>query len=157
MNAVQWLIWLVPEMIKTLLITYGIFGFEFKKWRWWFVVAAYIAGGICLCEQGEDLGIWRTLQGAVIIFALFSGKFGRKLVTFLIEYIAITIVDMMVMSVNMLVTGYEHNFVQSIIDNTFGMVLWIILTVLVYNKRKKVSAFIQTISYGYILLCNLAI
>ena len=43
MNAVQWLIWLVPEMIKTLLITYGIFGFEFKKWRWWFVVAAYIA------------------------------------------------------------------------------------------------------------------
>lgn len=152
MNAVQWLIWLVPEMIKTLLITYGIFGFEFKKWRWWFVVAAYIAGGICLCEQGEDLGIWRTLQGAVIIFALFSGKFGRKLVTFLIEYIAITIVDMMVMSVNMLVTGYEHNFVQSIIDNTFGMVLWIILTVLVYHKRKKVSAFIQTISYGYILL-----
>ncbi len=89
---------------------------------------------------------------AVIIFALFSGKFGRKLVTFLIEYIAITIVDMMVMSVNMLVTGYEHNFVQSIIDNTFGMVLWIILTVLVYHKRKKVSAFIQTISYGYILL-----
>ena len=72
--------------------------------------------------------------------------------TFLIEYIAITIVDMMVMSVNMLVTGYEHNFVQSIIDNTFGMVLWIILTVLVYHKRKKVSAFIQTISYGYILL-----
>ncbi len=55
MNAVQWLIWLVPEMIKTLLITYGIFGFEFKKWRWWFVVAAYIAGGICLCEQGK---IW---------------------------------------------------------------------------------------------------
>ena len=50
MSAVQWLIWLVPEMIKTLLITYGIFGFEFKKWRWWFAVAAYIAGGICLCE-----------------------------------------------------------------------------------------------------------
>ena len=99
MNAVQWLIWLVPEMIKTLLITYGIFGFEFKKWRWWFVVAAYIAGGICLCEQGEDLGIWRTLQGAVIIFALFSGKFGRKLVTFLIEYIAITIVDMILYKV----------------------------------------------------------
>ena len=98
------------------------------------------------------MGIWSTLQGTVIIFALFSGKFGRKLVTFLIEYIAITIVDMMVMSVNMLVTGYEHNFVQSIIDNTFGMVLWIILTVLVYHKRKKVSAFIQTISYGYILL-----
>ena len=122
MSTVQWLIWLVPEMIKTLLITYGIFGFEFKKWRWWFVVAAYIAGGICLCEQGKDLGIWGTLQGAVIIFALFSGKLGRKLVTFLIEYIAITIVDMMVMSVNMLVTGYEHNFVQSIKDNTFGMV-----------------------------------
>ena len=30
--------------------------------------------------------------------------------------------------------------------------MWIILTVLVYHKRKKVSAFIQTISYGYIAL-----
>ena len=44
MSTVQWLIWLVPEMIKTLLITYGIFGFKFKKWRWWIVVVAYIAG-----------------------------------------------------------------------------------------------------------------
>ena len=148
MSTVQWLIWLVPEMIKPLLITYGIFGFEFKKRRWWLVEVAYIVGGIILCEQGEELLLWQTIRGAVIIFALFSGKFGRKLVTFLIEYIAITIVDMMVMSVNMLVTGYEHNFVQSIIYNTFGMVLWIILTVLVYHKRKKVSAFIQTISYG---------
>lgn len=140
MNAVQWLIWLVPEMIKTLLITYGIFGFEFKKWRWWFAVAAYIAGGICLCEQGADLLLWKSIRGAVIIFSLFYGKFGRKLVVFLIEYIAIAMVDTMVMSVNMLVTGYEHNFVQSIIDNTFGMVFWIILTALVYRKRKKVVA-----------------
>ena len=152
MSAVQWLIWLVPEMIKTLLITYGIFGFEFKKWRWWFAVAAYIAGGICLCEQGADLLLWKSIRGAVIIFSLFYGKFGRKLVAFLIEYIAIAMVDTMVMSVNMLVTGYEHNFVQSIIDNTLGMAFWIILTVLVYRKRKKVYEFIQTISYGYILL-----
>ena len=152
MSTVQWLIWLVPEMIKTLLITYGIFGFKFKKWRWWFVVAAYIVGGICLCEQGVDLLLWKSIRGAVIIFALFYGKFGRKLVVFLIEYIAIAMVDTMVMSVNMLVTGYEHNFVQSIIDNTLGMAFWIILTVLVYRKRKKVYEFIQTISYGYILL-----
>ena len=95
MNAVQWLIWLVPEMIKTLLITYGIFGFELKKWRWWFVVAAYIVGGICLCEQGVDLLLWKSIRGAVIIFALFYGKFGRKLVVFLIEYIAIAMVDTM--------------------------------------------------------------
>ena len=131
MSTVQWLIWLVPEMIKTLLITYGIFGFKFKKWRWWIVVVAYIAGGICLCEQGVDLLLWKSIRGAVIIFALFYGKFGRKLVVFLIEYIAIAMVDTMVMSVNMLVTGYEHNFVQSIIDKTFGMVFWIILTALV--------------------------
>ena len=65
MSAVQWLIWLVPEMIKTLLITYGIFGFEFKKWRWWFAVVAYIAGGICLCEQGVDL--------------LYGSRFGEQL------------------------------------------------------------------------------
>lgn len=152
MNAVQWLIWLVPEMIKPLLITYGIFGFEFKKRRWWVVEVAYIVGGIILCEQGEELLLWQTIQGAVIIFALFYGKFGRKLVIFLIEYIATTIVDTMVMSVNMFVTGYEHNFVQRVIDNTLGMVLWIILTALVYHKRKKVYAFIQTISYGYIAL-----
>ena len=94
----------------------------------------------------------KSIRGAVIIFALFYGKFGRKLVVFLIEYIAIAMVDTMVMSVNMLVTGYEHNFVQSIIDNTLGMAFWIILTVLVYRKRKKVYEFIQTISYGYILL-----
>lgn len=152
MNAVQWLIWLVPEMIKTLLITYGIFGFEFKKWRWWIVVAAYIVGGACLCEQGADLLLWQTLRGAVIIFAVFYGKFGRKLVVFLIEYIAIGIVDMMAMSVNMLVTWYAHDFAQDLIDNTLGVVFWIILTALVYRKRKKVYEFIQTISYGYILL-----
>ena len=54
MSTVQWLIWLVPEMIKTLLITYGIFGFEFKKWRWWFVVAAYIAGCLLYTSDAAD-------------------------------------------------------------------------------------------------------
>ena len=63
MSAVQWLIWLVPEMIKTLLITYGIFGFEFKKWRWWFVVAAYIVGGICF---GEQLLFLRCFMGSLV-------------------------------------------------------------------------------------------
>ena len=152
MSVGQWLIWLVPETVKTLLITYGIFGFEFKKWRWWLVVAAYILGGAYLCGQGSDMVAWKTLRDVVIIFALFYGKFGRKLMAVLIEYLAISIVDMMVMSVNMLVTRYEHNFTQSIIDNTLGMVLWMILTALVYRKRKKVYAFIQTVSYGYILL-----
>lgn len=71
---------------------------------------------------------------------------------FLIEYIAIGIVDMMAMSVNMLVTWYAHDFAQDLIDNTLGVVFWIILTALVYRKRKKVYEFIQTISYGYILL-----
>lgn len=152
MSVGQWLIWLVPETVKTLLITYGIFGFEFKKWRWWLIVAAYILGGAYLCVQGSDMVAWKTLRDVVVIFSLFYGKFGRKLMAVLIEYLAISIVDMMVMSVNMLVTRYEHNFVQSIIDNTLGMVLWMILTALVYRKRKKVYAFIQTISYGYILL-----
>lgn len=45
MSTVQWLIWLVPEVIKTLLITYGIFGFEFKKWEMVVCCSAYIADG----------------------------------------------------------------------------------------------------------------
>lgn len=71
MSVVQWLIWIVPETIKTLLITYGIFGFEFKKRRWWLVVAAYILGGGYLCAQGSDLVVWKTIRDVVIIFALF--------------------------------------------------------------------------------------
>lgn len=152
MSVVQWLIWIVPETIKTLLITYGIFGFEFKKRRWWLVEAAYIVGGIILCKQGEELLLWQTILGAVAVFALFYGGFGRKLAVFLIEYIAITIVDTMVMSANIFFTGNDHEFIQRIIDNTLGMIFFAVLTTLVYRKRKKIYTFIQTISYGYILL-----
>ena len=72
MNAVQWLIWLVPEMIKTLLITYGIFGFEFKKRRWWFVVAAYILReGFAYANRGKIWAYGGRFKGQLLFLLYF--------------------------------------------------------------------------------------
>ena len=74
MSVGQWLIWLVPETVKTLLITYGIFGFEFKKWRWWLVVAAVSYTHLTLPTKEDPSGrsyyfcsvlrkIWQKING----------------------------------------------------------------------------------------------
>lgn len=153
MNEAQWLIWLLPETIKYFLITYGIFGFELKRWRFCLLEIAYIVGGIMLCQKAEDyFDIWKSILGAVLIFAIFYGKFGKKIMVFFIEYTVITIVDMMVLGITMFITGREEDFTQRIINNTIGMFFWMIITALVFRKRKKIYAFIQTIAYGYAVL-----
>lgn len=74
MNAVQWLIWLVPEMIKTLLITYGIFGFEFKKWRWWFVVALILQEGFAYANRGKIWVYGGRFKGQLLFLHCFLGS-----------------------------------------------------------------------------------
>lgn len=79
MGLEEWMLWIVTETIKYLLITFGVFGFEFRDAKRKYLCSLYLFVGIpVLIYFDINTLLYRTMWGIIIIFVLFKGKIEKK-------------------------------------------------------------------------------
>ena len=82
MGLEEWMLWIVTETIKYLLITFGVFGFEFRDAKRKYLCSLYLFVGIpVLIYFDINTLLYRTMWGIIIIFVLFKGKIEKKYTT----------------------------------------------------------------------------
>ncbi len=141
MGLEEWMLWIVTETIKYLLITFGVFGFEFRDTKRKYLCSLYLFVGIpVLIYFDINTLLYRTMWGIIIIFVLFKGKIEKKIQAFILEYIMVSIIDLFFWSIciNVIFRDLKKDsvFVDQI-ANACGVFFWLV-TVILLRKEKKI-------------------
>lgn len=102
--------------------------------------------------------MFQTTWGAVILFVFFDGTVKKKLQTVLLEYSAISAVDMMAGSIVCLVCRQEAAQEMSAIThiaNVIGVICWVIGCVFLYRDRREIQKGLKQLEGRYFFVIEL--
>ena len=100
MEILDFIIWLLTESFKNLMIPFGILGFSPKRGKLkWGIMIAGISLLIIVQNTGGDLFIAQIFYTFLIVIIFFQEIFGKKIQLFLLQFIAITSVDLLLWSI----------------------------------------------------------
>lgn len=159
MEVFDYILWGLTETIKYVLISYGILGYNFKKrnYKWMIIFFCFLFIGIIQHLQLDVLFL-KTVYGYIIILACFNGKFLKKIQSFLLQYIAITAIDLLIWSIFVNISG-SYIYVNSDIEyyikwvsEILGCVFWGIVFMLLKKQRKKIKEIFENLSFLYFVM-----
>lgn len=159
MGLLDWFILVMTETAKYFLFTYGILGFQVREGKKKYLCFLYImAGSLWSCYFDCEGLLFQTTWGAVILFVFFDGTVKKKLQTVLLEYSAISAVDMMAGSIVCLVCRQEAAQEMSAIThiaNVIGVICWVIGCVFLYRDRREIQKGLKQLEGRYFFVIEL--
>lgn len=159
MGLLDWFILVMTETAKYFLFTYGILGFQVREGKKKYLCFLYImAGSLLSCYFDCEGLLFQTTWGAVILFVFFDGTVKKKLQTVLLEYSAISAVDMMAGSIVCLVCRQEAAQEMSAIThiaNVIGVICWVIGCVFLYRDRREIQKGLKQLEGRYFFVIEL--
>ncbi len=159
MRLLDWVILMLTETAKYLLLSYGILGFQVREGKKKYLCFLYImAGSLLFCYFECEGLLFQTTWGAVILFVFFEGTVKKKLQTVLLEYSAISAVDMMVGSIVCVVCrqkGVQEMSVVTHIANVIGVICWVIGCALLRRRRREIQKGLKQLEGRYFVVIEL--
>ncbi len=147
---------LAVEAVKYLIVSYGILGFRTRESRLRFLVLLYPAVGVFgTLFFGGDTLVYDTLWGLALLIFWFEGRISKKLQAFLMEYMAINMLDILASSV-LLNTIYKeksyNSFQMECTSEIIGILLCAVLAALLHGKRNQIRRGFEDLSWRYYVL-----
>lgn len=102
--------------------------------------------------------MFQTTWGAVILFVFFEGTVKKKLQTILLEYSAISAVDMMVGSIVCVVCRQKAAQEMSVVThiaNVIGVICWVIGCVFLRRRRREIQKGLKQLEGRYFVVIEL--
>lgn len=156
MEILDFIIWLLTESFKNLMIPFGILGFSPKRGKLkWGIMIAGILLLIIVQNTGGDLFIAQIFYTFLIVIIFFQEIFGKKIQLFLLQFIAITSVDLLLWSIlagivnKKLVEGTPTLFAIRWTSEILGCIVWGILCIVLKKYRKMILQVFLDLSPGY--------
>lgn len=153
MEKIEWILTLGMDTIKISMLLFGILGFETNKGKRKYVSFLYLLLGIpaMLVFSGEPF--WYVWLWKVLFISVFvQATIGKKIQCFLLQMIAVTLVDLAVwgMCINIIPYNSEDNMVSQKVCEAIAVVIWLVVILLLNPYKKKIQKYIKNLSAGYI-------
>lgn len=153
----------VLDIIKCLIIVYGVFGFEIRKEKkaFWCVPVA-VLGVVGHVYAKDDAVFVDMLAQCLIVMFLFQASRKTKIKLSIIQFILMISLDLLVWLIVVGVTplGKDYKANELIIDvicNVIAITIWIIISKVLGNKRKNVKNKLERIKIKEFLFISIGL
>lgn len=157
-KLLEFIFWGVTETVKYVLISYGILGFVPKRdVKRYFAITGYFLILLILEIWDQDTVYLRTGYGFVILFVIFEGKIAKKIQAYLLEFIAISGIDLLLWTLLAGIAGrdyavYHGAFFIDWISAVLGCIFWVLILVFLGGQRKRLGQGFVQLSPGYFFI-----
>lgn len=146
--------WILTELPKYFLITYGIAGFPLREGKKKYLFFLYLLLAPVFLLFGWDTLEYRTLCYALVVLAFFQGRLGKRIQTFLLETFLITAIDVFLWTVLVSVTGVEwmkEGQPGDYIADALGLLFWVLPCLLLRKQRKRIYYCLERLPWKWFL------
>lgn len=146
--------WILTEIPKYFLITYGIAGFPLRegKKKYLFFLCLLLLLVFIYCRLG--LVEYRTFCYVLLVLVFFQGRLEKRIQAFLLEYFLITAIDVFLWTVLVSVIGVEwmkQGQPGNYIANVSGLLFWVPPCLLLRKQRKRIYYCLERLPWKWFL------
>lgn len=152
MEKIEWILTLGMDTIKISMLLFGILGFETNKGKRKYVSFLYLLLGIPAMFVFSGEPFWYVWLWKVLFISVFvQATIGKKIQCFLLQMIAVTLVDLAVwgMCINIIPYNSEDNMVSQKVCEAIAVVIWLVVILLLNPYKKKSKVYKEFISRIY--------
>lgn len=142
------------DMIKCLIIVYGVFGFKIRKKKkvLWCVPVA-VLGVIGHIYAKDDAVFVDMLTQCLIVLFLFKTSIRTKIKISMLQFILMSSLDMLIWLIIVGITPLRKDYktnelIVEVISNVIVIIIWILISAALKNKSKRVFIFYYGIIFG---------
>ncbi len=147
--------WILIELPKYLLVTYGILGFPLRKGKKKYLFLLYFLPLPVFLYFGWDTLEYRTLCCVLIVPVFFQGRLEKQVQAVLLEFFLITAVDVFlwavlvsITSIEWMETGQPGNY----FGDALGLLFWIPPCLLLRKQRRRIYYCLERLPWKWFLV-----
>lgn len=146
--------WILTELPKYFLITYGIAGFPLREGKKKYLFFLYLLLVPVFLLHGWDMLEYRTLCYALLVIVFFQGRLGKRIQAFFLEFFLITAIDVFFWTVLVSVTSVEwmeKGQLGNYFEDMIGLLFWVLLCLLLRKQRKRIYYCLERLHWKWFL------